>query len=220
MGLADWFRTFCGNIQVQNGAAISLRNKAITKRLNTDFWDTDSDTAHSLYVGSYGRNTAIHGQSDVDVIFRLPYSVYKQYDDYSGNGQSALLQAVRTSVKKTYVGTNIGADGQVILIPFNDGITFETGPRIRQRQRQLHLSQFQWRRKLEDNESEAGDRGDSRAQQHVQQQPRPALPDDAILEEKVERSAWRPAHRHPGIPIHHRLGVPRQVVPPLRLYVP
>ena len=128
MGLADWFRTFCGNIQVQNGAAISSRYKAITKRLNTDFWETDSDMSHSLQVGSYGRNTAIHGTSDVDMIFQLPSSVYKQYDDYRGNGQSALLQAVRNSVKKTYSATNIGADGQVILIPFNDGITFELVP--------------------------------------------------------------------------------------------
>ena len=128
MGLADWFNAFCGNIQVQNGAVISLRYKAITKRLNTDFWETDSDTSHSLYVGSYGRNTAIHGTSDADMIFQLPSSVYKQYDDYNGNGQSALLQAVRTSVKKTYSVTNIGAAGQVILVPFDDGITFELVP--------------------------------------------------------------------------------------------
>ena len=128
MGLADWFSTFCSNIQVQKGAVISLRYKAITKRLNTDFWETASDTSYSLQVGSYGRNTAIHGTSDMDMIFQLPYAVYKQYDDYSGNGQSALLQAVRASVKKTYSTTNIGADGQVILIPFDDGITFELVP--------------------------------------------------------------------------------------------
>ena len=128
MGLAGWFRTFCDNIKVQNGTTISYRYKSITKRLNTDFWETTSDTSHSLQVGSYGRNTAIHGTSDVDMIFRLPYSVYRQYDNYSGNGQSALLQSVRTSVKTTYSATNIGADGQVILIPFNDGITFELVP--------------------------------------------------------------------------------------------
>ena len=69
MGLSDWFRTFCGNIQVQNGATISHRYKAITRRLNTDFWETTSDMSHSLYVGSYGRNTAIHSTSDVDMIF-------------------------------------------------------------------------------------------------------------------------------------------------------
>lgn len=80
MGLADWFSTFCTNIQVQDGSTISVRYKAITQRLNTDFWSTTSDTAHSLYVGSYGRNTAIQGFSDLDMIFQLPYSVYEQYD--------------------------------------------------------------------------------------------------------------------------------------------
>ncbi|KKK98126.1 hypothetical protein LCGC14_2645880 [marine sediment metagenome] len=128
MGLGDWFSTFCTNIQVQNGNTISTRYKAITRRLNTDFWGTTSDTSHSLYVGSYGRNTAIHGTSDVDMIFLLPYSVYKKYDQHTSNGQSALLQAVRNSVKKTYSVTDIGADGQVILIPFDDGITFELVP--------------------------------------------------------------------------------------------
>ena len=128
MGLADWFKTFCGNIQVQNGATISLRYKAITKRLNTDFRGTTSDTSHSLQVGSYGRNTAIQGTSDVDMIFQLPWEVYTQYHNYVGNGQSALLQAVRNSVKKTYSDTNIGADGQVIIVSFTDGITFDLVP--------------------------------------------------------------------------------------------
>ena len=128
MGLANWFHTFCDNIRVQNGPTISLRYRTITKRLNTDFWWTDSATSHSLQVGSYGRNTAIHGTSDVDMVFELPWSLYEQYDSYSSNGQSALLQAVRNSVKKTYPTTDIGADGQVILIPFTDGITFELVP--------------------------------------------------------------------------------------------
>jgi hypothetical protein len=62
------------------------------------------------------------------MIFRLPYSAYKKYDGYVGNGQSALLQDVRASVKKTYSVTNIGADGQVVVVPFNDGLTFELVP--------------------------------------------------------------------------------------------
>ena len=128
MGLADWFRTFCSNIQVKNRGTISTRYKNITKRLNTDFWSTTSHTAHSLYVGSYGRATAIHGTSDVDMIFRLPDSVYQQYDGHRGNGQSALLQSVRASVKKTYSATDIGADGQVIVVSFDDAISFELVP--------------------------------------------------------------------------------------------
>ena len=128
MGLANWFSTFCSNIQVQDGGTISTRYKTITRRLNTDFWDTNSDTSHSLYVGSYGRNTAIEGFSDLDMIFRLPFSVYERYDAYIGNGQSALLQEVKSSLVKTYSTTSIGADGQVILVRFTDGITFEIVP--------------------------------------------------------------------------------------------
>jgi len=128
MGLADWFSTFCANIQVQDSESISIRYKAITRRLNTDFWDTTSDTSHSLYVGSYGRNTAIQGFSDLDMIMQLPYACYERYNAYSGNGQSALIQAVKTSIEKTYPTTSIRADGQVILVPFKDGITFEVVP--------------------------------------------------------------------------------------------
>ncbi len=128
MGLADWFSTFCQNIQVQDGGTISSRYRTITRRLNTDFWNTTSETANSLYVGSYGRKTATQGFSDLDMVFRLPYSVYVTYNNYSGNGQSALLQAVRQSIRRTYSTTNIGADGQVVQVPFTDGITFEVVP--------------------------------------------------------------------------------------------
>jgi len=128
MSVATWFSTFCSNIQIGNAQSISNRYKAITRRLNTDFWSTTSDTSHSLYVGSYGRNTAISGFSDLDMIFTLPYSEYVKYNNYQGNGQSALLQAVRTSIKKTYSTTSIGADGQVVRVPFTDGITFEVVP--------------------------------------------------------------------------------------------
>lgn len=128
MGLAEWFCGFCSNLTVKDGGTISTRYRNITKRLNTDFWDSSSDTSHSLYVGSYGRNTATQGLSDLDMIFQLPYSEYQKYNSYFGNGQSALLQAVKRSIEKTYATTSIRGDGQVILVPFNDGITFEVVP--------------------------------------------------------------------------------------------
>lgn len=128
MGLGEWFSTFCSNLQVADDGTISQRYKNITKRLNTDFWNTTSDTSHSLYVGSYGRNTAIQGFSDLDMIFQLPYSEYEKYNNYSGNGQSALLQAVKQSIERTYSTTSIRADGQVIVVPFTDGISFEVVP--------------------------------------------------------------------------------------------
>ena len=128
MGPAYWFRTFCTNIQVKNGGTISTRYKEITRRLNSDFWDTISDTSHSLYVGSYGRNTAIDAFSDLDMVFELPASLYHKHNRYEGNGQSALLQAVRSSMQKKYPTSSLGADGQVVTVEFQDGITFEVVP--------------------------------------------------------------------------------------------
>ena len=128
MPLADWFKTFCDNIQVKDGGTISSRYKSITRRLNTDFWTTTSETSHSLYVGSYGRNTAIDGFSDLDMIFELPSALYRQYDQHEGNGQSALLQAVRQSLQRTYPSTDVGADGQVVQIDFTDKLSFQIVP--------------------------------------------------------------------------------------------
>src|SRR5260221_1805951 len=99
MSVSIWFETFCNNLlmTVDTVSTISYRYKRITKQLNKDFWSSDSDTLHSLYVGSYGRGTEIH-VSDIDMIFELPYSTYETYNNYSGNKQSSLLQAVKKSV--------------------------------------------------------------------------------------------------------------------------
>lgn len=129
MGVANWFETFCSNIKMSSSTTdtISYRYKQITKRLNTDYYNSDSDTYHSFYVGSYGRDTEIFA-SDIDMLFDLPSSVYHQYDKYQSNGQSALLQAVKTSIKKTYSDTEMKGDGQIIQVKFSDGIIFEVLP--------------------------------------------------------------------------------------------
>lgn len=128
MSTHDKFRTFCASIQISrdNSATVSYRYKRITRQLNQDFWQSTSENSHSLYVGSYGRDTDIH-LSDVDVLFILPRPLYTQYNNYLGNGQSALLQAVKSSIQKTY-NSYMRADGQVVVIQFTDGITFEVVP--------------------------------------------------------------------------------------------
>lgn len=130
MGVYDEFFAFKDNYNIGRDliSSIGQRYRRITTRLNVDFWSTDSDTAHSLYVGSYGRDTAARGISDLDIGFRLPYEVYVKYNAYQGNGQSALLQAVRVSLRKTYPSSSVGGDGQVVVISFTDGITFEILP--------------------------------------------------------------------------------------------
>lgn len=128
MGLAVWFSDFCSALKVKDNGTIAVRYKAITRRLNIDYWNTTSDAAHSLYVGSYGRNTAVTGFSDLDMVMELPSRLYFQYDDYLGNGQSALLQAVRNSMARTYSTSYVGGDGQIVKVGFKDGITFEVVP--------------------------------------------------------------------------------------------
>ena len=129
MGIASKFENFIYALRIPDDkiAKIADRYKQITKRLNNDFWDENSEKEHSLYVGSYGRDTETK-TSDIDMLFWLPYEKYLQYNSYSGNGQSALLQDVKESIRKTYSQTDIRADGQVIIIDFNDGICFEVVP--------------------------------------------------------------------------------------------
>lgn len=128
MSVSNWFETFNDIIQISDSTVntIAYRYKRITKQLNKDFWTTESENAHSLYVGSYGRDTAIH-VSDIDMLFQLPYSTYEKYNTYSSNGQSALLQAVKDSIGNKYK-SYMKADGQVIVISFDDGIIFELVP--------------------------------------------------------------------------------------------
>lgn len=128
MSVADWFSTFQYNLAITNEGDISSRYKRITKRLNLDFRTTESETANSLYVGSYGRDTAIGKISDLDMAYQLPVALYDQYKAHVGNGQSALLQAVRTSIRNTYDTTHLAADGQVLAINFSDGVKFEILP--------------------------------------------------------------------------------------------
>ena len=129
LSMSKKFENFCLNIRINEDSTkkISARYKAITKRLNIDFYNTESEINHSLYVGSYGRDTDIH-VSDIDVIFQMPYAVYKQYNSYIWNWQSALLQAVKTSIQNRYNTTESHWDWQVVGVDFTDGIKFEIVP--------------------------------------------------------------------------------------------
>jgi Second Messenger Oligonucleotide or Dinucleotide Synthetase domain len=129
MSVSTRFQSFCANIRIplHTKNSISYKYQRITSQLNTDFWNTNSETAHSLYVGSYGRDTDIH-ISDIDMLFQLPSSMYTRINSYSSNKQSALLQEVRNSIQKTFPKTYISGDGQVIKIKFTSGIIFEIVP--------------------------------------------------------------------------------------------
>ena len=130
MGVAEDFPKFRDNYNISSElvSSISYRYKRITRQLNHDFWGTESETAHSLYVGSYGRDTSAKNVSDIDMIFFLPIVNFTKYNDYQNNGPSALLQAVKTSIRNTYPTSESYGDGQVVVINFNDKIKFEILP--------------------------------------------------------------------------------------------
>lgn len=109
---------------------ISLRYKRMTKAINIAFWDSDSETNHSLYVGSYGRGTAID-TSDLDVLMELPDEEYERFTSINGNGPSRLLQAVKEAILSTYPSTSVKGDGQVVVVNFSDGMIFELLPAFR-----------------------------------------------------------------------------------------
>lgn len=109
---------------------ISDRYHRVTKSINAIFWNINSDSKNSLYVGSYGRNTAI-STSDIDILVSLPRSKYDQLNLHRGNVQSQLLQAVKNAIEIPYPHSEIRADGQVIKINFFDNIKFEILPAFR-----------------------------------------------------------------------------------------
>lgn len=129
MSVSNNFSTFCSNLRMSTTTTSSIqsRYKQITKRINLDYYNHSSETLNSFYVGSYGRGTEI-STSDIDVIIVLPYATYSKFNQYVGNGQSALLQEVKTVLQKTYSSSHTKADGQVIGINFTDGIDFEILP--------------------------------------------------------------------------------------------
>lgn len=130
MGVGEDFAVFKDGYNIDSALidSISYRYKRITRQLNTDFRLTTSDTANSLYVGSYGRDTASRGFSDLDMAYVLPASEKERYQSYWGNGPSALLQAVKKSIQNTYPTSEVAGDGQVVVIEFTDNIKFEVLP--------------------------------------------------------------------------------------------
>ena len=111
-------------------SVISSRYRVVTKAINKEFWQSTSETTHSLYVGSYGRGTAIE-TSDIDILVELPETVFDRFNNLIGNSQSRLLQSVKMAIQTSYPRSDIRADGQVVKITFSDGVRFEVVPTFR-----------------------------------------------------------------------------------------
>lgn len=81
-----------------------------------DFGDFDPNCY--VKVGSYGKGTATRPPSDLDMLFVLPWREYTRIEQLAGNKQSQLLQEAKDVLGETYPGTDLRADGQVVVAPF------------------------------------------------------------------------------------------------------
>lgn len=121
MSVQARFREFLNNIsltEAQKSAGTGHRQSA-TACLNAAYYGSESESANSLAVGSWGKLTRIRPPRDVDMLFELPVAVYNRYQQRSGNRQSQLLQEVRGHLLKAFSSTVIRGDGPVVVIPFS-----------------------------------------------------------------------------------------------------
>lgn len=124
MSIADTFKQFLGNLAVDNAQTISDRYGEITCALNKKFRDTESKTANTLQVGSYGRHTAIKGISDLDMLYIMPNG---EWDNYKDGGQSKLLSDTAAAIRARYPKTTVRVDRLVVQAVYSN-FTVEAQP--------------------------------------------------------------------------------------------
>jgi len=101
--------------QAEDGAA---KQAAIRACLNRWYWGHGSETANSILIGSWGKDTRVRPSRDIDILFLLPPEVYWRFDSRLDNRQSQLLQEVKYVLGQTYSKTTLRGDGQVVSVPF------------------------------------------------------------------------------------------------------
>jgi hypothetical protein len=94
------------------------KHYGVRKCLNSHYYGVSSEKDNSFLVGSWGKLTRVRPPGDIDLYFVLPYEVYKRFNAYVGNKQSALLQEVKGILQKSYPATEMRGDGQVIVVKF------------------------------------------------------------------------------------------------------
>ncbi|OBJ08635.1 hypothetical protein A5624_19925 [Mycobacterium sp. 1482292.6] len=94
------------------------------------FPDSENVSDHITLLGSLVKDTGIEPLLDADVLFRMPAGTYSRFDNYAGNGQSALLQEVRDALQTRYPRTVIRGDGPVVVVSFSEPPAIEVVPAV------------------------------------------------------------------------------------------
>jgi Second Messenger Oligonucleotide or Dinucleotide Synthetase domain len=70
----------------------ATKRESVCRVLNNKYYNSNSGTANSIYVGSWGKGTRTRPPRDVDMLFSLPLEVYHRFEKVSGNKQSQLYR--------------------------------------------------------------------------------------------------------------------------------
>jgi hypothetical protein len=114
------FQQFHNNLLLtsRQSADGMIKCNGVVGCLNRHYHGLTSDTDNSFLIGSWGKQTAMRPPRDVDLYFTLPVSVFRRFQGYIWNRQSALLQEVKDILAETYPGTDMRGDGQVVVVRF------------------------------------------------------------------------------------------------------
>jgi hypothetical protein len=96
----------------------STKSGGVVSCLNRHYYGSDSRIDNSLFIGSWGKSTAVRPPRDVDLYFVLPVDVYHRFQCHVWNPQSALLQEVKGVIAETYPDTDMSGDRQIVLVRF------------------------------------------------------------------------------------------------------
>ena len=120
MNEAASFQAFFDAIKLDSLDEYQDTIDSISRKLCSSYYESDDASDYGIVVGSVGRGTAVSGTSDLDMLFVLPQAVYRKFDAYDSNGQSALLQEIRRILKERYPKTEIKGDGQAVVVNFTN----------------------------------------------------------------------------------------------------
>ena len=112
----DFLRQLC--LTVEECKDADGKADRVARCLWNNYYVGEFNPGCYLKVGSYGKGTSCRPQSDLDMLFLLPWSVHARVDRLLGNRQSQLLQEVKRNLLETFPGTDLRADRQVVLAPF------------------------------------------------------------------------------------------------------
>lgn len=117
MSVAQMFTQFIDRLAITNTETISIRYGELTAALNKTFRDTESKTANTLQVGSFGRATGVNGISDLDMLYIMPKS---QWGAYENGRQLKLLQDVKAAILARYPRTDVRVDRLVVTVTYTN----------------------------------------------------------------------------------------------------